>query len=647
MFRRNKPSKTPTRWDLADLMPEVESQLIELRHAVEGYNASSKRRSARFENAVESLQNAYDARIEDFLYVAQEQGKALAGLHDAPDFQSIHKVFDEYCTLTHEFSRVSVFNKLISDEYYKNPAMRDFADHAQERSSQVYYAFNQIWQNITLDDHEIIKLTGLPSEQTALGRLLAPSPPPPPYVPVEELRAQREAQDVRLADYRHIYSELAGRNDIPVEEQADMAEKMLGALVYQQSSKAAETGHTTASRYAANESLPPEFIGDYLATLPAFRKGYMASKEGETPLPPPQYSWKEATDIVVSAFNRFHPELGELARDAIDDGWVHAADDPQKFHNGYAMGTMKSTIHPANHPYILMNFHGTPTSLRTLGHELGHALVQQLEGEEKYQMLDAGALHETFAHFMGALTMEEAATRAKTPDARIGLQQEMRQSLYNTIHAQTRFSDFESRLYETALKQDLAPLTQEQIFTAAVKSGRAKPAPKDATPEAVQAHKRDTVIKVSKSPMHYTHQSPHYCTNYVLAESGAQALLEQYSSLPADGKEAFSEKWVQAMRDAPQYNYGKAMQHMGISTEGAELLQPAARRIEQLGTEIKHAQQEKSAPKASFVNRLRGNKAHGGVTASMAQRAEAASPSGSHTAAIAHQRENDRNSMQR
>lgn len=382
MFRRNKPSKNPTRWDLADLMPEVESQLIELRHAVEGYDASSKRRSARFDNAVESLQQAYDTRIEDFLYVAQEQGKTLASMQDAPDFQTIHKVFDEYCTLTHEFSRISIFNKLIGDEYYKNPAMRDFSEHAQERSNQVYYAFGQIWQNITLDDQHITEMTGLPPEQTALGRLLGPIEPPPPYVPVEELRAQREAQDVRLADYRHIYSELAARNDIGAEQQAAMAEKMLSALVYQQSTEAAEQGHTTATRFAADASLPATFMSDFLATLPAFHQRYQASKQGETPLQPPHYSWKEATDIVTAAFGRFHPELGELARDAIADGWVHATNDPEKFHNGYALGNMKSTIHPANHPYILMHFDGSPRSLRTLGHELGHALVQQVEGRK-------------------------------------------------------------------------------------------------------------------------------------------------------------------------------------------------------------------------------------------------------------------------
>lgn len=644
MFRRNKPSKKPTRWDLADLMPEVESQLIELRHAVEGYDASSKRRSARFENAVESLQQAYDARIEDFLYVAQEQGKTLASLQDAPDFQTIHKVFDEYCTLTHEFSRVSVFNKLIGDEYYKNPAMRDFAEHTQERSNQVYYAFNQIWQNITLDDARITEMTGLPPQQTALGKLLGAIEPPPPYVPVEELRAQREAEDVRLADYRHLYSELVGRSDIPVEEQAAMTEKMLSALVYQQSSEAAEEGHTTATRFAANESLPPEFLDDYLATLPAFSQAYQASKTRELPLLPPQYSWKEATDIVISAFDRFHPDLGERARDAITDGWVHATNDPQKFHNGYAMGNMKSSVHPANHPYILMHFDGSPRSLRTLGHELGHALVQQLEGEEKYQMLHAGALHETFAHFTGALTMEEAASRAKTPEARIGIQQEMRQSLYQTIQGQTRYSDFESRLYNTAAKQNFASLTQEQIFTAAVESGRFQPAPKGSTPEQLQAYKRDTVIKAGKSPMHYTNQAPHYCTNYVLAESGAQALLEQYRSLPADGKEAFSEKWLQTMRDAPQYNYGKAMQHMGISTEGRELLQPAARHIEELGAAIKHAQQEQAATKQPFADKLRGNGQRGGVTASLSRPMQEGT---SHTAALAQRRDNTRDGMHR
>jgi oligoendopeptidase F len=91
------------------------------------------------------------------------------------------------------------------------------------------------------------------------------------------------------------------------------------------------------------------------------------------PLPGEPYTWDRAGEIVRCSFERFTPELGRIANQFLNQGWVHAAERPGKRAGAFCRRTL-----PRVHPYVLLSFGKTAADLLTLAHELGHGVHQYL-----------------------------------------------------------------------------------------------------------------------------------------------------------------------------------------------------------------------------------------------------------------------------
>ncbi|MFU8793697.1 MAG: M3 family oligoendopeptidase [Acholeplasmataceae bacterium] len=79
------------------------------------------------------------------------------------------------------------------------------------------------------------------------------------------------------------------------------------------------------------------------------------------------YTYDEAKDLILKAFDSYSPKLSLFAKKAFDHDWIDV--EPKKGKRGGAFCSNQPQI---NQSRILLNFNGSLTNVLTLAHELGH-----------------------------------------------------------------------------------------------------------------------------------------------------------------------------------------------------------------------------------------------------------------------------------
>jgi pepF/M3 family oligoendopeptidase len=127
-------------------------------------------------------------------------------------------------------------------------------------------------------------------------------------------------------------------------------------------------------------------------------------------------AWSGATDTVRDAFAGYSPELAALAERAFTENWVDAETRAGKQGGAYCAGVQSDVSR------IMMNFDGSPDSVSTLAHELGHAFHNvALAPRTPLQRRLPMALAETASIFCETLLFEHAARGAADPGERLSL----------------------------------------------------------------------------------------------------------------------------------------------------------------------------------------------------------------------------------
>ncbi len=168
------------------------------------------------------------------------------------------------------------------------------------------------------------------------------------------------------------------------------------------------------------------------------------------------YSWSEASELVLTAYKNFSPELAKLGKQFFDKPWIDA---PVAL--GKASGAFAHPTVPSVHPYLLLNFQGKARDVMTLAHELGHGVHQVLSAGQGALMCDTPlTLAETASVFGEQLTFREMVRREKNKKLRKNLIASKVEDMLNTVVRQTAFCEFERRVHDERRKSEL---TTQQI----------------------------------------------------------------------------------------------------------------------------------------------------------------------------------------
>ncbi|MGA2639591.1 MAG: M3 family oligoendopeptidase [Spirochaetia bacterium] len=152
-----------------------------------------------------------------------------------------------------------------------------------------------------------------------------------------------------------------------------------------------------------------------------------------------RFTWNEARDRVLAAYAGFHPKMAEIAGLFFEKGWIDAA-----VRTGKRGGAFSSSTVPSVHPYILLNFQGTPQDVMTLAHELGHGVHQYLARERGVLLQNTPlTTAETASVFGETLVFHDLLSREQ--DSRIVLSMLVREieSSFATAFRQVAMNRFE------------------------------------------------------------------------------------------------------------------------------------------------------------------------------------------------------------
>jgi oligoendopeptidase F len=164
--------------------------------------------------------------------------------------------------------------------------------------------------------------------------------------------------------------------------------------------------------------------------------------------------WAEACRLVEEAYAGFHPELGGIARTFMDRRWIDAAPAPGKRGGAYSHGAV-----PSAHPYVFLNYEGSPRDVMTLAHELGHGAHQFLARRQGLLLADTPlTTAETASVFGEMLTFRSLLAREPDPSSRLALLVAKIEDSFATVFRQTAMNRFEQAIHTARRAEgELAP----------------------------------------------------------------------------------------------------------------------------------------------------------------------------------------------
>ena len=166
--------------------------------------------------------------------------------------------------------------------------------------------------------------------------------------------------------------------------------------------------------------------------------------------------WAEAQNTVREAYAGFSPILAKIVDDFFAKSWIDAPARP-----GKASGAFSHPTVPSAHPYILLNYLGSPHDVQTLAHELGHGVHQVLAAPQGALISNTPlTLAETASVFGEMLTFRALLAVESDPAQRRALLAGKVEDMLNTVVRQIAFHDFERQVHDA---RKTGELSQEQI----------------------------------------------------------------------------------------------------------------------------------------------------------------------------------------
>ena len=239
------------------------------------------------------------------------------------------------------------------------------------------------------------------------------------------------------------------------------------------------------------------------------------------------YSWDQARETVLSAYDGFAPEMAKTAQQFFDDRWIDAS--PREGKNS---GAFAHPVVPSAHPYVLMNFYGKPRDVMTLAHELGHGVHQVLAGPQGTLLSNTPlTLAETASVFGEMLTFRAILNAEQDPAKRRVLLAGKVEDMLNTVVRQIAFHQFETRVHD---QRRVSELTATQIGDIWIET---------------QSESLGPAIKFDDDYRSLWSYIPHFVHSpfYVYAYAFGDCLVNALYGLYQDGHPKFQEKYFEML----------------------------------------------------------------------------------------------------
>ena len=285
-------------------------------------------------------------------------------------------------------------------------------------------------------------------------------------------------------------------------------------------------------------------------------------------------SWDEARATVLDAYGAFSEDMRAIAETFFANGWIDAP-----VADGKTGGAFSHPATPDVHPFVLVNFTGTPGDVMTLAHELGHGVHQYLAREQGHFNADTPlTTAETASVFGEMLTFEHLMGQESDPKVQLCNKLE---EMFATVFRQVAMNRFEHAVH-TARREE-GELSAERIGELWLETQR--PQFSDDAGEAVRMS--EGYRRWWSYIPHFLHV-PGYVYAYAFGELLTLALYERYREQGA----AFVPQYMQLLRaggsEAPEVLLGRLgldLADPGFWDKGLEVLEGMVDRAERLAAD--------------------------------------------------------------
>jgi oligoendopeptidase F len=295
-------------------------------------------------------------------------------------------------------------------------------------------------------------------------------------------------------------------------------------------------------------------------------------------LPHKDYTWKEAGEMVLSAFRDFSPEFARAAALFFDGKWIHGEALP-----GKAGGAFSHPTVPGCHPYISLHFTGTHRDVMTLAHELGHGVHQVLCREQGlFNSRVSPALGEIASVFAEMLVFKRLLEKTETASERLAILCGKVEEIFSTTFRQIALHRFEAALHTERRRHgeltperisDLWSSTQREMFGESLLLGD---------------HYR---VWWAYIPHFFRH--PGYVHAYAFAELTALSLFQQYER----GKLAFVVIYLDLLKRGSSAGPEEMMKPFGIDLSDSGFFRQGLTIMEDLLGEVWRSTDDASSPR--------------------------------------------------
>ncbi len=278
------------------------------------------------------------------------------------------------------------------------------------------------------------------------------------------------------------------------------------------------------------------------------------------------YPWDESREIVLNAYERFHPRMAEIARKFFDNHWIDAAVRPGKRGGAYSHGVV-----PSAHPYVFLNYEATPRDVMTLAHELGHGVHQTLASAQG--LLQASTpltMAETASVFGEMLVFQDLMSREADPEMRLAMLVGKLENSFATVFRQISLNRFEHAIHTARRKE--GELTAERFSELWLETQRAMFIDSVTMTD-------DYGIWWSYIP-HFIH-TPGYVYAYAFGELLVLALYARYQQNSSDFADAYLDMLAAGGSDWPH----KIVEPLGVDLTDPNFWRNGLQMLDDLVTE--------------------------------------------------------------
>ena len=254
--------------------------------------------------------------------------------------------------------------------------------------------------------------------------------------------------------------------------------------------------------------------------------------------------WEDARHTVLSAYNRFSPQMADIARTFFDRNWIDAPVRPGKSPGAFAHPTV-----PSVHPYVLLNYMGKPRDVMTLAHELGHGVHQVLAGGQGALMASTPlTLAETASVFGEMLTFRSLLDGTFDRRERKAMLAQKVEDMINTVVRQIAFYEFERKVHTERRNGEL---TSDQLGRFWLE---------------VQAESLGPAIRLREGYETFWTYIPHFIHSpfYVYAYAFGDCLVNSLYAVYQNAERGFQEKYFEMLRAGGTKHHSELLKPFGL-----------------------------------------------------------------------------------